>query len=97
MKMERRAATEQRTPFGKQRRRQEVVATGAPKPNKDRLWVIDHDGGECHLVDTGAELSFQIASALDRQHGRVSWIGSRKASGTSSSISTTSSLPVKTR
>ena len=68
MKMERRAATEQRTPFGKQRRRREVVAAGAPKPNKDRLWVIDRDGGGHYLIDTSAELSILMASALDRQH-----------------------------
>ena len=59
-----------RTPVGKRRRRREVVTAGAPKPNKDRLWVLDHDGGERHLVDTGADVSLEMASAYDRKHAR---------------------------
>ena len=55
-------------PLGKQRRRREVVAASAPKPNKDRLWVLDRDGGECHLVHTGANVSLEMALAYDRQH-----------------------------
>ena len=85
VQMERRPATEQRTPFEKRRRRREVVAAGAPKPNKDRLWVIDRDGGERHLVDTGAEVSILMASALDRQHGRR---GAPLTAANGSSIST---------
>ena len=46
-----------------------MVAAGTPKPNKDRIWIYDRDGGEHHLVDTGTELSIKMASEFDRQRG----------------------------
>ena len=67
--MERRF-TAKRTLAGKRRCRRQIVApAGTPKSNKDRIWIYDHDGGEHHLVDMGAEVSIKMASTLDRQRG----------------------------
>ena len=47
-----------------------MVAAGVPKTTKKRLWVRDRDGGERHLVDTGADVSLEVASEYDRRHRR---------------------------
>ena len=48
------------SPAGKCQRRRKVVAAGAFKPAKDRLWVHDRDGAERYLVDTGADVSLEV-------------------------------------